>query len=132
MGTIKVAKEILSTFEKNVDYIWLSKHIDTLTDTIRKDYHVDSLLYYVSSLRDALHKNSDDLSYYRHCDCYLEIFHDIRLKLDTFSSECELPIASVKKSPQKKCVSDEKVETIYADAIKDINSMQMNIFDFLT
>ncbi len=74
-------EEILKHFEENADYQWLCTNISLLSESIRKDYHIDSLLYYVDSLREALLANSSELKYYRHFECYAEILHTISSKV---------------------------------------------------
>lgn len=139
-------EEILKHFEENADYQWLCTNISLLSESIRKDYHIDSLLYYVDSLREALLANSSELKYYRHFECYAEILHTISSKVQlqlygptTFEEQTSFeeqtnPTPKKKKDGNrlsKKNISDEKVQYLYADAIKDINSMQMDIFDFI-
>ena len=139
-------EEILKHFEENADYQWLCTNISLLSESIRKDYHIDSLLYYVDSLREALLANSSELKYYRHFECYAEILHTISSKVQlqlygptTFEEQTSFeeqtnPTPKKKKDGNrlsKKIISDEKVQCLYADAIKDINSMQMDIFDFI-
>lgn len=139
-------EEILKHFEENADYQWLCTNISLLSESIRKDYHIDSLLYYVDSLREALLANSPELKYYRHFECYAEILHTISSKVQlqlygptTFEEQTSFeeqtnPTPKKKKDGNrlsKKNISDEKVQYLYADAIKDINSMQMDIFDFI-
>ena len=139
-------EEILKHFEENADYQWLCTNISLLSESIRTDYHIDSLLYYVDSLREALLANSSELKYYRHFECYAEILHTISSKVQlqlygttTFEEQTSFeeqtnPAPKKKKDGNrlsKKIISDEKVQCLYADAIKDINSMQMDIFDFI-
>lgn len=133
-------EEILKHFEENADYQWLCTNISLLSESIRKDYHIDSLLYYVDSLREALLANSAELKYYRHFECYAEILQAISSKVQlqlngpTSFEEQTNPIPKKKKDGNrlsKKNITDEKVQCLYADAIKDINSMQMDIFDFI-
>ena len=139
-------EEILKHFEENADYQWLCTNISLLSESIRKDYHIDSLLYYVDSLREALLANSSELKYYRHFECYAEILQAISSKVKlqlygptTFEEQTSFeeqtnPTPKKKKDGNrlsKKIISDEKVQCLYADAIKDINSMQMDIFDFI-
>ena len=136
-------EEILKHFEENTDYQWLCSNLSLLNESIRKDYHIDSLLYYVDSLREALLANSPDLKYYRHYECYADILHSMSSKIQlqlygpTLNEEPTQPsVKNAKKKKDgsrlsKKNITDEKVQCIYADAIKDINSMQMDIFDFI-
>lgn len=145
-------EEILNHFNENADYQWLCSHISLINESIRKDNHIDSLLYYVDSLREALSTNSPDLKYYRHFQCYEEILCDLHQKIkkqiydpfDEFEDDdadfsaledAKTSLSTKKKKDgsrlSKKNISDEKVQLLYADAIKDINSMQMDIFDFI-
>lgn len=139
-------EEILKHFEENADYQWLCANISLLSESIRKDYHIDSLLYYVDSLREALLANSSELKYYRHFECYAEILHNISSKVQlqlygpttieeqtTFEEQTSPSLKKKKDGSRlsKKNITDEKVQCLYADAIKDINSMQMDIFDFI-
>lgn len=149
MNTQLKPEDILVLFEKNKDYQWLCSHANLINEPMRKNYHIDSLLYYVDSLKEALHQQSTDLIYYRHFQCYEEILHDICKKInlelygspflsnatpDTTKSKPENSTNKKKKDGSrlsKKNISDEKVQMLYADAINDINSMQMDIFDFI-